>query len=135
MLREAVVSQTAAQLTIMQKFQRHLEIMFEGLPGHNKVAKKEYELEDATGMAVISADNWYAKVTAGARIAMSILFQLASRTKALDAQTCPRCQTINSKPNPQQGMTEWLVTPYSATRSANGKRVSRAASIAILFLA
>lgn len=85
--------------------------MFEDLPGHDKVAKKEYELEDTAGMAVISADNWYARVTAGARIVMSILFQLASMAKALDAQICPRCQTVNSEPNLQQGMTEWLVTP------------------------
>ena len=73
----------------MQRFQRHLEILFEGMPGHDKVAKKEYQLEDAAGIITISADNWHLKVTAGARVAMTLLFQLASRGKGSVAQICP----------------------------------------------
>ncbi|KAH7153670.1 hypothetical protein EDB81DRAFT_791710 [Dactylonectria macrodidyma] len=80
----------------IERLQRHLEILFEDLPGHKKVAKKEYELEDATGATLISADNWHLKVTAGATIVMSMLFQLASIAQRPAAQTCPRCNTVNT---------------------------------------
>ena len=48
--------------------------MFEGLPGHDKVAKKEYDLEDATRIAVLITYNWYTNVMAEASIAMRIFF-------------------------------------------------------------
>ncbi|KAH8591175.1 hypothetical protein B0O99DRAFT_632634 [Bisporella sp. PMI_857] len=92
--------------TSKEKFQRHLEILFEGMPGHDKVAKREYQLEDAAGMTTISADNWHLKVTAGARVAMIVLFQLASRAKGTVSRICPRCDTIINDSNLQQGMTE-----------------------------
>jgi len=89
-----------------EKFQRHLEILFEGMPGQDKVANREYQLEDATGMTAISADNWHLTVTAGARVAMILLFQLAFRGKGTASRICPRCKTINNDSNLQQGMTE-----------------------------
>ncbi|OCL01022.1 uncharacterized protein K441DRAFT_650579 [Cenococcum geophilum 1.58] len=58
-----------------ERFQRHLEILFEGMPGHDKVAKKEYQLEDVAGITTISADNWHLKVTAG-RASISIEYCL-----------------------------------------------------------
>ncbi|KAI3335200.1 hypothetical protein F4824DRAFT_501163 [Ustulina deusta] len=81
------------------------------IPGHGKVVKKEYELEDSAGTTIISSDAWHLKVTAGERIAMALLFQLAAGAKGATTQICPKCNTVNNKSDSQQGMTEWCVTP------------------------
>ncbi|KAI3320483.1 hypothetical protein HD806DRAFT_506576 [Xylariaceae sp. AK1471] len=88
-----------------ERFHRHLELLFQDMPGHNKVFKKQYTLEDAEGTAIISADNWHLKVTAGTRVAMTILhFQLVSGAKDSVAQKCPRCKTVNNKSDLQRSM-------------------------------
>ncbi|TRX90094.1 hypothetical protein FHL15_009013 [Xylaria flabelliformis] len=89
-----------------QRFQQHLEILFQDMPGYEKVIKKEYDLEDPAGTTIISNSDWHLKVTAGTRIAMTLLFQLTSRTKHLISQICPKCNTINRKSDLQQGMTK-----------------------------
>ncbi|KAI1740091.1 hypothetical protein F4680DRAFT_419658 [Xylaria scruposa] len=89
-----------------QRFQQHLEILFQDLPGYGKVINQEYELEDPAGTSIISNRDWHIQVTAGTRIAMSLLFKLTSRRKHLISQICPKCNTVNSKPNSQQGMTK-----------------------------
>ncbi|KAK2754429.1 hypothetical protein FQN54_007073 [Arachnomyces sp. PD_36] len=86
-------------------FQQHLNILFKGLPGHDKVTRREYELEDNAGITAISANNWHLKVTAGAQIAMSMLFGFTAREETSSLQACPKCGAINSEPN-SRGMTE-----------------------------
>ncbi|KAF2967256.1 hypothetical protein GQX73_g6345 [Xylaria multiplex] len=90
----------------------------EGLPGHDKVVKNQYHLEDPAGTTIISADAWHLKVTAGATIAMTLLFQLAAEAIGSTSQICPKCNTVNIKPDSQQGMTKWYVTlcPYYTLR-------------------
>ncbi|KAI0555616.1 hypothetical protein F4679DRAFT_176817 [Xylaria curta] len=87
------------------RFQKHLEILFQDMPGHDKVIKREYDLEDPAGTTIISDRDWHLKVTAGTSIAMTLLFELISRTNHLKTQICPKCNTVNTKPHLQQGMT------------------------------
>ncbi|KAH0556713.1 hypothetical protein GP486_005499, partial [Trichoglossum hirsutum] len=93
-------------LVTIERFHRHLEIMFEGLPGHRKVMKKEYAIEGAEGGVEITADEWHSKVTAGSQIAMSVLFNMLSGASTVDIQSCPRCRTQNSELSSQEGMAE-----------------------------
>ncbi|KAI8632768.1 hypothetical protein F5Y19DRAFT_462581 [Xylariaceae sp. FL1651] len=88
-----------------ERFQQHLEILFQGMPGHDKVVKKEYHLEDPTGITIMSTKDWHLQVRAGTKMAMTLLFQLVGRTKDSIAKICPRCETMN-RPNQKQGMTQ-----------------------------
>ncbi|KAI0817855.1 hypothetical protein GGR55DRAFT_43659 [Xylaria sp. FL0064] len=78
----------------------------EDLPGHDKVINKQYQLEDPKGTTVISADAWHLKVTAGVKIAMTFLFELAARAQCSTIEVCPKCSTVNHKSGLQGGMTE-----------------------------
>ncbi|KAI0429248.1 hypothetical protein F5Y09DRAFT_264080 [Xylaria sp. FL1042] len=89
-----------------ERFERHLEILFQDLPGHDKVIKKQYQLEDPTGTTFISADAWHLKVTAGVKIAMTFLFKLNARAQGATTQICPKCEAVNHRSNSQQGMTK-----------------------------
>ncbi|KAI1357050.1 hypothetical protein F5Y01DRAFT_321363 [Xylaria sp. FL0043] len=89
-----------------ERFERHLEILFQDLPGHDKVINKQYQLEDPKGTTVISADAWHLKVTAGVKIAMTFLFQLAAKAQRSTTEVCPKCSTVNHKSGLQGGMTE-----------------------------
>ncbi|KAI0405675.1 hypothetical protein F4802DRAFT_166788 [Xylaria palmicola] len=89
-----------------ERFKKHLEILFEGLPGHHKVVRGEYHIENPAGTTIISTNNWHLQVTAGTRIAMTLLFQLASKARSSSSQICPKCNTTNHKPIERQGITE-----------------------------
>jgi len=95
----------------LQQLQRHVEIIFAGTPGHKKIMRWEYFLEDVSTMTDISPANWEWTVTAGAHIAMTVLSRLTLAKKSDLSYTCPRCDTNNVIGILRQGMGEWCVSP------------------------
>ncbi|KAL2843435.1 hypothetical protein BJX68DRAFT_270167 [Aspergillus pseudodeflectus] len=95
----------------MEQLQRHVEIIFAGTPGHKKIMRWEYFLEDVSTMTDISPANWEWTVTAGAHIAMTVLSRLTLAKKSDLSYTCPRCDTNNVIGILRQEMSEWCVSP------------------------
>ncbi|KAI0536628.1 hypothetical protein GGR58DRAFT_382015 [Xylaria digitata] len=68
-----------------------------------RLSRNSITWKNQTGATIISADARDPKATTGARIAMTLRFQLATSSTT---QICPKRNTVNNKPDSQQGMTE-----------------------------
>jgi len=96
-------------LTDGQIFHRHLDILFEGTPGQNKVRRREYQVNSTDDMSVVTSLNWNQKIKAGATIAMSVLFCLTAESESVEFNKCPRCNSANSEAD--SGQMKWFDAP------------------------
>ncbi|RPB04532.1 hypothetical protein L873DRAFT_1799455 [Choiromyces venosus 120613-1] len=76
-------------------FHGFLELLFRGLPGHQKVLSKEYSVSDGDSQKDITSAGWVENITPGRLISMSMLFRhMDSAPKVTDFKTkCPSCKT------------------------------------------
>ena len=67
--------------------------------------KKEYDLQDESGVSLAAEESWELRMKPGALITMSILLKLSSAGR--DIYSCPRCGTKNGQCPDKQGMILW----------------------------
>lgn len=93
--------------------------MFKGLPGHKRIAQKDYEVtEDSEGTLIQDLD-WESSILPGVRIAMSILMRTVKTAgSGLAAHTCPRFNTSNHGATPEKGSIKWYTCPNPMLNSA-----------------
>ncbi|KAL3492032.1 hypothetical protein BJX62DRAFT_114418 [Aspergillus germanicus] len=72
-------------------FRDLLAILFRNHPGHSKVIKEEYELEDSRGVVALGNSNRNTIAVPGAIIMMSMIFK---RSTSIAKHSCPRCRGV-----------------------------------------
>lgn len=84
-------------ITSWNAFYAVLAARFEGLPGHNKIERREFVLQErATSREISGKEPWEISFRPGASVLMSLLFQ--RDVKAAEAKShCPYCGSISER--------------------------------------
>lgn len=86
-------------ITSWNAFYAVLVTRFEGLPGHNKIERREFVLQErATGREISGNDPWEIAFRPGASVLMSLVFQRDVKTAEARSH-CPYCGNISEGMN------------------------------------
>lgn len=84
-------------ITSWNAFYAVLTARFEGLPGHDKIERREFVLQErATNREISGEDPWEIAFRPGGSVLMSLVFQRAVKT-AESKNHCPYCGSISEK--------------------------------------
>lgn len=96
-------------ITSWKAFFAVLATRFEGLPGHNKIERREFVLQEGATSREISCNQpWETSFRPGASISMSLVFQQDVRA-AESRSNCPYCGNISEKETADD--VHWRVAP------------------------
>ena len=107
-------------ITSWKAFYAVLTTRFEGLPGHDKIERREFALQErVTSREISSNEPWEIAFRPGVSVCMSLVFQRDAKTA--DSQShCPYCGNISEKETTDD--VHWRVTlllTFAICRLAN----------------
>ncbi len=68
-----------------------LPLMYKGIAGYRKIARKEYTITDEDTDEVLDERNWALAVQPGKQLSLNMILSAVS---GADFQTCPRCLSL-----------------------------------------
>lgn len=84
-------------ITSWEAFHAVLTTRFIGLPGYNKIERREFVLQEgATSREISSEDPWEIAFRPGASVCMSIVFRQAAKITESNSH-CPHCGSISER--------------------------------------
>lgn len=84
-------------ITSWKAFHAVLATRFEGLPGHEKIKRREFVLQErATSREISGEDPWEIAFRPGSSVCMSLLFQRDVKSAESNSH-CPYCGSISDK--------------------------------------
>lgn len=105
-------------ITSWKAFYTVLATRFEGLPGHNKIERREFVIQErATNREISSNEPWEFAFRPGASVLMSLVFQRDVKT-AESKSHCPYCGDVSESGTAYD--VHWQVNPSSFFVSSLG---------------
>ncbi|CAN9225294.1 unnamed protein product [Alternaria alternata] len=113
-------------VTSWEAFNSVLEIRFKGLPGHQKMAQRDYSLQiGGTGREINQSRPWQSAILPGQRVQMSFIFyQITSDDVALNSTACPGCR------HPSKNSTE--IDRQSRSQQRDSPPIGKVAVISLI---